>query len=93
MVTIALALDIQEVTLWQVSLAVGAVVIVVVIALLGLLLSLVGSIEAGVRQLLVAGGAVVGNTNNIATALTVADTLDEVAAEAGRHARLLGVKL
>ena len=93
MVTIALALDIQEVTLWQVSLAVGAVVIVVVIALLGLLLSLVGSIEAGVRQLLVAGCAVVGNTNNIATALTVADTLDEVAAEAGRHARLLGVKL
>jgi hypothetical protein len=93
MVTIALALDIQEITLWQVSLAVGAVVIVVVIALLGLLLSLVGSIEAGVRQLLVAGGAVVGNTNNIATALTVADTLDEVAAEAGRHARLLGVKL
>jgi hypothetical protein len=63
----------------------------VVIALLALLLSFVGSIDTGVQALLVAGGTVAANTGNIKTALTVADTLDEVAAEAGRHAQLLGL--
>lgn len=86
-----LALSVEEATLWEISLGVGAVVIVVVIALLGLLLHLVGAIEAGAGQLLEVARAVGGNTSNIKSALTVADTLDEVAAEAGRHAALLGV--
>ncbi len=81
----------EELALWYVALAVGAVVIIVVIALLGLLLYLVGAIERGARQLLAVAGGVAGNTSSIKVALDVADTLDEVAAEAGRHARLLGV--
>jgi len=86
-----LALVIEEITLWQVALAVGAVVIVVVIVLLALLLHLVRSIESGAQLLLGVAGGVAGNTGKIKIALAVADTLDEVAQEAGRHARLLGV--
>jgi hypothetical protein len=80
-----------ETSLWQVSLAVGAVVIIVVIALLGLLLHLVRSIEGGVQQLLGVAVGVAGNTASIKLALEVAKTLDQVTEEAGRHARLLGV--
>ncbi|MGH3902921.1 MAG: hypothetical protein ACRDTE_01785 [Pseudonocardiaceae bacterium] len=86
-----LALATEEIMLWQVTLAVGAVVIVVVIALLGLLLYLVGSIETGVLRLWDVAQGVAGNTANIKIALAVADSLDEVVDEAGRHARLLGV--
>ncbi len=86
-----LALAAEEITFWQVMLAVGAVVIVAVIALLSLLLYLVGSIEAGVQRLWDVAQGVRGNTANIKIALAVADTLDEIADEARRHARLLGV--
>jgi len=86
-----LALAAEEITLWQVTLAVGAVVIVVVIALLSLLLNFVRSIETGVQRLWDVAQGVAGNTANIKVALAVADTLDEVADEARRHARLLGV--
>jgi hypothetical protein len=92
-VPIVTALPAEEVVLWQVSLTVGAVVIIVVIALLGLLLSFVRNIEAGAKGLLAVGGGVAKNTNNISTALTVADTLDAITDEAVRHAGLLGVKL
>ena len=87
-----LAIAAEEITFWQVSLAVGAVVIIVVIALLGLLKHLVGGIEAGAHQLLGVAGGVAGNTDNIKIALDVADRLDEVIVEAGKHARLLGVQ-
>jgi hypothetical protein len=86
-----LALAAEEITFWQVTLAVGAVVIVAVIALLSLLLYLVGSIETGVQRLWDVAQGVRGNTANIKVALAVADTLDEIADEARRHARLLGV--
>jgi hypothetical protein len=86
-----LALAPEEITFWQVMLAIGAVVIVVVIALLSLLLYLVRSIETGVQRLWDVAQGVAGNTANIKIALAVADTLDEVADEARRHARLLGV--
>lgn len=86
-----LALASEEITLWQMTLIAGAVVIVAVIALLSLLLALVRSIGTSVRQLGGAAQAVAGNTANIKVALAVAATLDEIIAEAGRHARLLGV--
>lgn len=86
-----LALAPAEITFWQVTLGVGAVVLLVVVALLSLLLSIVGSIETGVQQLGPAADGVADNTANIRLALTVADSLDEVAVEARRHARLLGV--
>jgi hypothetical protein len=86
-----LALANEEITFWQVMLAIGAVVIVVVIALLSLLLYFVRSIETGVQRLGEVAQGVASNTANIKVALAVADTLDEIADEARRHARLLGV--
>ncbi|MGH3693600.1 MAG: hypothetical protein ACRDRX_06325 [Pseudonocardiaceae bacterium] len=86
-----LALAAEEITFWQVILAVGAVVLVAVIALLSLLLYLVRSIEASVQGLGDVAQGVAGNTANIKIALAVADSLDEVMDEARRHARLLGV--
>ena len=87
----ALALAAAEITFWQVLLAVGAVVLLAVIALLSLLLYLVGSIEAGVQRLWEVARGVRGNTGNIKVALAVAATLDEIMDEARRHAQLLGV--
>jgi hypothetical protein len=86
-----LALANEEISFWQVMLAIGAVVIVVVIALLSLLLYFVRSIETGVQRLGEVAQGVASNTANIKVALAVADTLDEIADEARRHARLLGV--
>lgn len=81
----------EEITIWQATLAGGAAVIVVVIALLSLLLFSVRSIEASVQRLWNVAQGVAGNTANIKIALAVADSLDEIADEARRHARLLGV--
>ncbi len=88
-----LALAAQETTFWEIILALGAVVLVAVIALLSLLLSFVRSIEASVQGLGGVAQGVAGNTANIKIALAVADSLDEIADEAGRHARLLGVEV
>lgn len=85
------ALAAQDVALWQITLAIGAGVIVAVVALLSLLLYLVRSIETSVLRLWEVAQGVAGNTAHIKIALSVAATLDEVADEARRHARLLGV--
>ncbi|MGH3549971.1 MAG: hypothetical protein ACRDQU_18055 [Pseudonocardiaceae bacterium] len=81
----------DEIVFWEVMLALGAVVLLVVIALLSLLLSFVRSIEASVVRVGDVARGVAGNTANIKIALAVADSLDEVVDEAGRHAQLLGV--
>ncbi|MGH3553787.1 MAG: hypothetical protein ACRDT5_14585 [Mycobacterium sp.] len=90
--TMVLVLAPADVAFWQVILAIGAIVIVAVIVLLGLLLRIVGSIGDGVQQLGDVAQGVAANTDNIKAALTVIDTLDEVVDEAGRHAQLLGVQ-
>ncbi len=87
----ALALAAEETAFWQVLLILGAVVLVAVIALLSLLLRSVGSIEASVQRLVDVAQGIAGNTANIPVALAVADSLDEIADEARRHAQLLGV--
>lgn len=87
-----LALAPADVAFWQVILVIGAIVIVAVIVLLGLLLRIVGSIGDGVQQLGDVARGVAANTDDIKAALTVIDTLDEVVDEAGRHAQLLGVQ-
>ncbi len=87
-----LALAPAEVTFWQVDLGIGAVVILAVILLLGLVVRSVGSIADGVQQLGDVAASVAANTGNIKVALTVVDTLDEIADEVGRHAQLLGVQ-
>jgi hypothetical protein len=86
-----LALAPQDITFWEIILAIGAVVIVAVIALLSLLLSIVGSIETNVQRLRDVAQDVRGDTANIKVALAIVESLDEVTAEARRHAELLGV--
>jgi hypothetical protein len=86
-----LSLAPAETMFWQIILIVAAVVLVAVIALLGLLLSLVGSIQTSVHELGTVADGVAGNTAHIKVALAVIDSLDEVADEAGRHAALLRV--
>jgi hypothetical protein len=86
-----LALAAEEITFWQLILALGAIVLVAVIALLSLLLHLVRSIEASVQRVGDVAQGVAGNTANIKIALAVADSLDEVMDEMRRHAALLGV--
>lgn len=85
-----LALAAEGIMFWEVALAIGAVVIIAVIMLLSALLSFVHSIEINVQRLGDEAKGVAGNTANIKIALVVADSLDEVVDEAGRHARLLG---
>jgi energy-converting hydrogenase Eha subunit H len=86
-----LALAPQDITFWEITLAIGAVVLVAVIALLSLLLSIVRSIETNVLRLQEAAQGVRSDTANIKVALAIVDSLDEVTKEAGRHAQLLGV--
>jgi hypothetical protein len=86
-----LALAPEVTSFWQVTLVLGAVVIVAVIVLLSLLLYFVRSIEANVQQLSDEAEGVASNTANIKVALAVIDSLDEVADEARRHAQLLEV--
>ncbi len=85
-----LALAPQDITFWEITLALGAVVIVAVIALLNLLLSVVRSIETNVQRLRDVAQGVRSDTANIKVALAVVDSLDEVTEEARRHAELLG---
>ena len=86
-----IALTAEEIMFWEVALGIGAVVIVTVILLLSTLLSFVRSIKTNVQRLGDVAQGIAGNTANIKIALAVADSLDEVVDEAGRHARLLGV--
>ena len=87
----ALALAPQDITFWEITLAIGAVVIVAVTALLSLLLSIVRSIETNVLRLQDAAQGVRSDTANIKVALAIVESLDEVTEEARRHAQLLGV--
>ena len=86
-----LALAPQDITFWEITLAIGAVVIVAVTALLSLLLSIVRSIETNVLRLQDAAQGVRSDTANIKVALAIVESLDEVTEEARRHAQLLGV--
>ena len=86
-----LALAPQEITFWEIILAIGVVVIVAVIALLSLLLALTRSIETNVYRLRDVAQDVRGDTANIKVALAVVGSLDEITDEARRHAQLLGV--
>jgi len=86
-----LALASQDITFWEITLAIGAVVLGAVIALLSLLLSIVRSIETNVVRLHDVAQGVRSDTANIKVALAIVDSLDEVTNEARRHAQLLGV--
>lgn len=69
-------------TLWQISLAIGVVVLVVVIVLMTLLLSFVKDIETGAGVLVGGASGVEQNTDNIRQFAATAAVLEDIKAEA-----------
>lgn len=88
-----LALPQGELTMWYISLGIGAVVIVVVIALLTLLLKLVKEIDDGVFAVWEMAKRLAANTATTWQLNRTALVLEQVKAEALRHDELLGSKL
>ncbi|MGI8593160.1 MAG: hypothetical protein ACR2ML_02130 [Solirubrobacteraceae bacterium] len=72
-------------TLWGVTLGIGAVVLLIVLALLSLLYSLVRGIDTGVASLIDVGGAVGANTAKINDLTTTALVLNQIKEEALIH--------
>jgi len=84
-----LAYTAQELTMWRISLGIGAVVVAVVIVLLTFLVKVVQEIDAGVAQVLQAAGDVAANTSHLKGLLTTNDAVVELKKEALRHAALV----
>lgn len=79
----------QELTMWRISLGIGAVVIAVVILLLSFLVKIVKDIDRGVADVLDAAGGVASNTSHLNGLLTTNDAVVEIKKEALRHAALV----
>ncbi len=84
-----LAYTAQELTMWRISLGIGAVVIAVVILLLTFLVRLVTEIDGGVKGVLAAAGGVAADTSHLNELLTTNDAVVEIKKEALRHLALL----
>ena len=84
-----LAYTAQELTMWRITLGIGAVVIAVVILLLSFLVKIVKDIDRGVADVLGAAAAVAGNTSHLNGLLTTNDAVVEIKKEALRHAALV----
>jgi hypothetical protein len=84
-----LAFTAQELTMWRITLGIGAVVIAVVILLLTFLVKIVQDIDAGVSEVLQAAGGVAANTSHLNGLLTTNNAVAELKREALRHAALV----
>jgi hypothetical protein len=84
-----LAYTAQELTMWRISLGIGAVVIAVVVLLLSFLVKIVNDIDRGVTDVLDAAAGVAGNTSHLNGLLTTNDAVVEIKKEALRHAALV----
>ena len=88
-VTAVLGYTAQELTMWRITLGIGAVVIAVVIVLLTFLVRIVKDIDSGVADVLDAAVAVASNTSHLNGLLTTNDAVVEIKKEALRHAALV----
>jgi hypothetical protein len=88
-VSVVLGYTAQELTMWRITLGMGAVVIAVVVLLLSFLVKLVKDIDAGVADVLAAAGAVAGNTSHLEALMVTNDAVAELKDEALRHAALV----
>jgi hypothetical protein len=79
----------QELTMWRITLGIGAVVIAVVILLLSFLVRTVAAIGAGVTDVLAAAGGVAANTAHLDNLATTNEAVLEIKTEALRHAALV----
>lgn len=91
MVLLALVAEYQ--TFWWIALGTGAVVLVVVIALLTILLRTVQRIDEGVREVWETATRLASNTATTWQLRETAGALQEIKAEALRHDELLQSKL
>ncbi len=87
------ALDQSVETIWWITLAVGLVVAIVVVALLQVLLQTVTRIDRNVKILWEAATTVARNTATTWLLGEVAESLEEIKAEALRHDELLSRKV
>lgn len=87
MLVLALAPD--EVTFWTIALGIGAVVLVVVIALLTLLLKIVTKIDESVAEVWQTATQLASNTTTVWQINTTLQMLDKVKEEALLHDELL----
>ncbi len=83
----------EEITMWQIALGIGAVVIAVVIALLTLLLKIVQEIDTNVFGVWEMAKRLAANTATTWQLNKTAAVLEEIKREALRHDELLGSKL
>lgn len=88
-----LALVAEYQTFWWIALGTGAVVLVVVIALLTMLLRTVQRIDEGVREVWETATRLASNTATTWQLRETAGALEEIRAEALRHDELLQSKL
>jgi len=79
----------QELTMWRITLGIGAVVVAVVILLLSFLVKIVKDIDTGVADVLAAAAGVADNTSHLNGLLTTNDAVVQIKKEAMRHAALL----
>lgn len=86
------ALASEHVTLWWITLGLGAVVVVVVIVLLSLLVSLVNDIDRIVAKAWTTATTVARNTATTWMLQRTATKADALHSEVGRHAALLNEK-
>jgi len=89
---VILALAREHITMWWVTLGMGAVVAVVVIVLLSLLVSLVRDIDENVKETWDTATRVARNTATTWMLTQTARLTGDLSKEAGRHAALLGTK-
>jgi hypothetical protein len=83
------ALAHEQVTLWWITLGLGAVVLVVVVVLLSLLTSLVKDIEINVDDCLETAGLIAENTQNITALDTTLVATTALGEEVDKHAAFL----
>jgi hypothetical protein len=87
-----LALESEHVTIWWVTLGMGAVVAAVVVALLSLLVGLVRDIDENVKETWDTATRVARNTATTWMLRNTTRLTGELRAETGRHAGLLGAR-
>ena len=79
----------EDISMWWISIGMGAVVVGVVIVLMSLLLAFVNDIERGVRDALQHAAGIAGNTGQLTALGDTVELAGVLRDELGRHAETL----
>jgi len=80
----------EDVSMWWITLGMGAVVVLVVVVLLSLLVTFVNDVDRGVDRILGSAGGIAGNTSKIPALGQTAELAGVLRDELRRHADTLG---